>query len=646
VSQFAPEDSQGSIDLVSNGDVTFEADRDQDGAGDLVFRTGGVERARIKHDGSGTGWPNVLGGSVSPVYNVKTLYGAAGDGVTDDTTALQNAITAAATKGRVYLPTGVYLISATLEIPSNTSIFGDGQGRSIIRAAATLGNVRMIENANPDTTGNSDITLEDFEIDGNKANRGAAAGAVNLIISGTKSNVNDSVCQRIYVRRVYCHDSPAFCLVLQDVQGGAVTDCHVANNLRDGIKLDYDCTDVVIARNRVHDCGDDFIGLNAEDSVVSGVTTQMARIIVAENNLSGGGTSQGGGVTVRGATDVIVIGNVIRQAFAAGVEVSNANAKVASDVMVTSNRIIDAGANNSGGAGHGVLLTGATTVANLAKAGIQRVRVAGNEISNARAIGINLISSDALGTLTDIVLADNIISCGSLYASGRGISAANGNITNLAIRGNTIRNAPIQGMSIGSATLATVNVEIIGNKVFDSTGSACSLTNVAGLLVDGNRHNDTRAGGSRTQTLGLALSGGTVTNIKIGTNDFSNNTTGPMLLTGTGNTFLEVRRDQLAALTYSASISTDCSKGETFTVVVTNTTAFTLNNPTNAANGMLLTYDIKNTSGGSMGAITWGTNFLLAGGSFTNPATSKRRTITFYYDGTNWVEVTRASADI
>jgi hypothetical protein len=72
VSQFAPEDSQGSIDLVSNGDITFEADRDQDGAGDLVFRTGGVERARIKHDGSGTGWPNVLGGSMPVDYVIVT----------------------------------------------------------------------------------------------------------------------------------------------------------------------------------------------------------------------------------------------------------------------------------------------------------------------------------------------------------------------------------------------------------------------------------------------------------------------------------------------------------------------------------------------------------------------------------------------
>jgi hypothetical protein len=83
VSQFAPEDSQGSIDLVSNGDITFEADRDQDGVGDLVFRTGGVERARIKHDGSGTGWPNVLGGSMAAVTINSITPGQRGITVTD-----------------------------------------------------------------------------------------------------------------------------------------------------------------------------------------------------------------------------------------------------------------------------------------------------------------------------------------------------------------------------------------------------------------------------------------------------------------------------------------------------------------------------------------------------------------------------------
>lgn len=68
MSSFAHEDRQGSIDLVSDRDIILEADRDQDGAGDLVFRTGGVERARINHAGVGSGWGNVLGGSNAAAY--------------------------------------------------------------------------------------------------------------------------------------------------------------------------------------------------------------------------------------------------------------------------------------------------------------------------------------------------------------------------------------------------------------------------------------------------------------------------------------------------------------------------------------------------------------------------------------------------
>lgn len=76
MSQFAPEDSQGNIDFVSDGDITFESDRNQDGVGDLVFRTAGVERARIAHDGTGTGWSNVLGGSQPPAFDFTGLASA------------------------------------------------------------------------------------------------------------------------------------------------------------------------------------------------------------------------------------------------------------------------------------------------------------------------------------------------------------------------------------------------------------------------------------------------------------------------------------------------------------------------------------------------------------------------------------------
>ena len=65
------------------------------------------------------------------VVNVK-YYGAVGDGVTDDTVSLQNAINASA-GGLVFLPEGVYLTSDALSIPANTHIQGTGVG-SVIKS--------------------------------------------------------------------------------------------------------------------------------------------------------------------------------------------------------------------------------------------------------------------------------------------------------------------------------------------------------------------------------------------------------------------------------------------------------------------------------------------------------------------------------
>lgn len=101
----------------------------------------------------------------------------------------------------------------------------------------------------------------------------------------------------------------------------------------------------------------------------------------------------------------------------------------------------------------------------------------------------------------------------------------------------------------------------------------------------------------------------------------------------------------VATITYSASMTPNALMGNFQRITVTNGTAMTINAPSNPKNGQELTFDILNSSGGAMGAITWNAVFKLAG-AFTNPASTKRRTIRYYYDGTNWVEINRAAADI
>src|SRR5437879_6714058 len=99
------------------------------------------------------------------------------------------------------------------------------------------------------------------------------------------------------------------------------------------------------------------------------------------------------------------------------------------------------------------------------------------------------------------------------------------------------------------------------------------------------------------------------------------------------------------ALAYSFTVRADASRGNYFTLLVTDADGFTIANPLNLVPGQRITYDIKNGAGRNMGTITWGHLFLLAGGSFTNPANGKRRLITFRYDGANLVEESRSQGD-
>ncbi len=72
----------------------------------------------------------------SDLISVKD-FGAAGDGLTDDTNAILNALSAA---DSVFIPEGEYLVSATIQLTARQSIFGAGQ-RSVLKAANNSFNV-------------------------------------------------------------------------------------------------------------------------------------------------------------------------------------------------------------------------------------------------------------------------------------------------------------------------------------------------------------------------------------------------------------------------------------------------------------------------------------------------------------------------
>lgn len=92
-------------------------------------------------------------------------------------------------------------------------------------------------------------------------------------------------------------------------------------------------------------------------------------------------------------------------------------------------------------------------------------------------------------------------------------------------------------------------------------------------------------------------------------------------------------------VTYSASMTWDARAADEFDITATNNTAFTINAPLNPTTGQVMTVMIRNASGGALGTATWNSVFKLF--AWTQPNNGGSLSITFRFDGTNWVELYR-----
>jgi parallel beta-helix repeat protein len=99
----------------------------------------------------------------APVFNVKD-YGAKGDGVTDDTAAIQAAFSAVGAGATVHFPDGVFVTSADLTLPAGAIL--DGLG--VLKAKAGFNGAVLRPQAGS--------TVRNITIDGNRANVTASSG--------------------------------------------------------------------------------------------------------------------------------------------------------------------------------------------------------------------------------------------------------------------------------------------------------------------------------------------------------------------------------------------------------------------------------------------------------------------------------------
>lgn len=100
----------------------------------------------------------------------------------------------------------------------------------------------------------------------------------------------------------------------------------------------------------------------------------------------------------------------------------------------------------------------------------------------------------------------------------------------------------------------------------------------------------------------------------------------------------------VTVLAFGATVTPSAKASSALLIIPTSGIAFAIAAPTSVISGQTLTFTIKNTTGGALGAVTWNAIYKLA--TWVSPATGNSRSITFLYNGTNLTEVSRTTVDV
>lgn len=329
-------------------------------------------------------------------FDVKR-YGAVGDGLTNDTAAIQAAINAAAASGGdVVFPPGSYKTASALVVKSGVSLRGFGNVSKIVGSADH-------DIINDSATPATDLTISDLYLE--------VAGS-----STAGSGIELTACQRVTIRNVEVYNAWDSIDVLTGSSDVVVTSCYVHGARQQGIQV-VDSTRVKVQGNIVDGVGSSnlhhcvYIASGCTDLDASGNTLRGAygfgvhcyastgtpqRIVVANNTITGCGKGSGttGGIYAGGSvqcSDYTITGNTINDAGnGAGIDSANV-----SRLVITGNVVRTCGT-------HGIALASASGLT-------CGFTVTGNDISdwNHAGVGASAVRVPISGSLAGGVVVGN-----------------------------------------------------------------------------------------------------------------------------------------------------------------------------------------------------------------------------------------------
>lgn len=419
------------------------------------------------------------------IFNVQN-YGAKGDGITDDTAAIQSAIDAAAAAGggQVYMPTGTYIVSGgeepsdgCLMLKSNVYLFGDGMGDTTVKVAdgSDTKITGVIRSAYGEET--HDFGVSNLTIDGNRDNTtGKIDGWFNGYIPGQEGYDSNVTLDSVEIKDCSGygfdpHEQTVNMVIKNSVSHG---------NGLDGFVADF-LSDSTFENNVAYD--NDRHGFN----VVTSTHDFTLSNNVAYNNGGSGIVVQRGSEDIPSPSNITITGGEVYGNGAEGVLV-----KLSSDVTVSGVDIHD-------NASAGIRIYGSN-----------HIEIIDNTLNN-NSLGAPvpeiIIQSydDTLGVSgkyfngSDNTIQGNIISGSNLSTYGVAERNEDGTDRN-AIIGNTISHTS-KGATLVYGDGSYVSATVPMTTVQGTAGNDTLLGSAASEIFYGAAGNDTINGGAGGDTL-------------------------------------------------------------------------------------------------------------------------------------------------
>ena len=441
-------------------------------------------------------------GMFPQVYSVRSVtYGAKGDGSTDDTTAIQAALTACrlAGGGTVYVPEGTYIVSSMLQIGSGTTLQGAGAGATTIRAkSGSWAGVAQIGSINGlgvlityNNASASNITVTGLTVDGNEAGITAipswagtqACGGLH-INNVTGLTIRACKIMNTIGYTVYLQSDTNFQVLGSTVTSGQSATWGLAGSptQQDGIHLDA-CTYGTVSGNNVDTgvlvgAGDDAIAVQAYTGTCHDITISGNVCRAAANGVD---IALGAASGTANIFNIAITGNDFWQSYKSSIsnQIFQGTTSISYNVTISGNTFAQWGAASAAA----ILVLDYPGALGTSGNGWAGWSVTGNTFTNPQ-------------TTTGTVM---LIEGGS----------------DLVVAGNTIYNCNsyfgIQVGNFGALQETVTNFTITGNSIDQSTATAGNLPVAIELFYStyGTVSGNTLLGNSDASSAGIYLLGGT-----------------------------------------------------------------------------------------------------------------------------------------